>query len=77
MYVTNQVVATGIGAISLVDDDGISDILHDEIFKGQVLNCSLNRRVLPSLDAHSNYRANESTISHNNILHILLGVVPS
>lgn len=76
-FYTNRVVAIGKGAISLVDDYGASNILHDEIFKGYVLNCSLNRRVLPSLDAHSHHRVNESTISHNDILDILLSVVPS
>lgn len=74
--ITHRIVTLGKGAVCLVYDDGIVDILHHKVVKGHVLNLSNGRWIGPCLDPYSIRRPLKGAILYDNILHIFFIIVP-
>ena len=54
---------TGRWAISLINDDGVSDIFHNNVFKGKIENIAC-MRLSPCFNPHAIVSASEGAIGH-------------
>lgn len=66
---------SGIGAVFLVDDDGIVDVVHDDIFEFDVGGGNADGRRLPWLDSYTVGGVGEGAIYNVYPRHIMLVAV--
>lgn len=71
-----QSVAGDVRAVLLVDDDGIVDVRHHEVFEDDPPNAE-GEGVHPRLDPHTVRGASECAVSHRHPHHVLLVLVPA
>jgi hypothetical protein len=64
-----------LGAVVLVDDDGVGHFLHLDVLEGQVGRRQHRLRVLVRLDAHAIGGALQHAVLHRDVGHVLLVLV--
>jgi len=71
------VLAVVVGAVLLVDDNGVLDVLHDHVLENHVCGVAFGRGVLPCLDANAVRGAREGHVADVDPCDVALAGIPT
>ena len=74
---TDRFAAGGVGAVLLVDDDGVVDLPHDDVLEDEAGDGGGPGAAAPRLDAHAVGGAGEGAVGHAQPADVLLAGVPA